>query len=425
MAYFGLDGTAKGLRTEIYAGITTFLTMSYILLVNPMILSQAGMDSQGVLTATILVSAIASILMGLLANLPFALAPGMGLNAFFTYSLVLGYGVSWQTALGATFVSGVIFLVLTILNVRQTFATAIPLNLRIAIGCGIGLFIALIGLKEAGVVISNSQTLLGFAGINTTVMVFWAGFFVTVWLTMYGNSASLILGILFTTGLGWYMGLNVLPQAVISMPNFDTVFLRLDVVTACKLGMVGPIFTMVMTDMLDSIASFLGMSQNARLIDEDGQPLRIQPALFVDAIATCLSGLFGTSAATVYIESSSGVRAGGKTGLTAIVCGLCFLPFLFFAPLAQAIPRFATAPALLLIGLWMIKDIRDVDFEDFEEAIPAYLAILIIPMTYSITHGIVIGFISHTALKILAGKIGDIHPMMFVMSLLSCFVLLS
>ncbi len=430
---FDLKKSGTTVGTEVISGIATFLAMAYIIVVNPAIISQTGMSFNGVLFATILVSAFSSIAMGLYANLPFALAPGMGINAFFTYSLVLGMGIPWETALGAVFLSGVLFIILSIFKVRVTIVKAVPASLRYAVAAGIGLFLTFIGFQQVGFIVKNPATLVSFGGINVTVIIFLVGLFITSILLIKKVKGNLVLGIIITSIIALIVSLIgvksgrmetpivTLPKAVFALPSMD-VFFKLDIVGALKFSMLGPIFALLFTDMFDSISTFLGVAQVAGLVDKDGQPVRVGKALLVDAGATTISGLFGTSSGTTYIESAAGVEEGGKTGLTAVIAGLLFLPFMFLSPLLSFIPAVATAPVLVLIGVFMMKPVAKVDWNQMDEAIPAFIAMILIPLTYSITQGIIWGFISYTVIKLLIGKGKDIHWMLYI---IDAFAILS
>lgn len=430
---FDLEGSGTTVGTEVISGIATFLAMAYIIVVNPAIISQTGMSFNGVLFATILVSAFSSIAMGLFANLPFALAPGMGINAFFTYSLVLGMGIPWETALGAVFLSGVLFIILSIFKVRVTIVKAVPASLRYAVAAGIGLFLTFIGFQQVGFIVKNPATLVSFGGINVTVIIFLVGLFITSILLIKKVKGNLVLGIIITSIIALIVSLIgvksgrmetpivTLPKAVFALPSME-VFFKLDIVGALKFSMLGPIFALLFTDMFDSISTFLGVAQVAGLVDKDGQPVRVGKALLVDAGATTISGLFGTSSGTTYIESAAGVEEGGKTGLTAVIAGLLFLPFMFLSPLLSFIPAVATAPVLVLIGVFMMKPLAKLDWNQMDEAIPAFVAMILIPLTYSITQGIIWGFISYTVIKLLIGKGKDIHWMLYI---IDAFAILS
>ena len=431
--FFKFSERSTNLKTEIVAGIATFLTMAYIIVVNPNILSIGGMSFSGVLFATVLVSAISSILMGLWANLPFALAPGMGINAFFTFSLVKGMGVEWQTALGAVFISGIVFIILSVTKVRTLILKAIPASLRYAVAAGIGLFLTLIGLKSVGFIVPSEATLVTFGGINVNTVIFLIGLLVTAFFVMKKWKGALIFGVIFTSVLTLIVSLIgvsaglletplvTAPQTIFAAPSLD-VFFKVDIISALSVSMIAPIFSLLFIDMFDSISTFLGVAHAAGLVDSEGQPVNVDKALEVDAVATTLSGLFGTSSATTYIESAAGVEEGGKTGLTAIVTGLCFLPFMFLSPLLSFIPSVATAPILVIIGTFMMKPLANLDWKNMEEVLPAFLALILIPLTYSITQGIIWGFIFYTLIKLLLGKYKEISPMLYI---IDAFAILS
>lgn len=432
---FKLKENKTTVKTEILAGIATFLTMAYIIVVNPGILSNTGMSFSGVLFATILVASISSIFMGLYTNLPFALAPGMGINAFFTFSLVMGKGITWQTALGAVFISGIIFIILSITKVRIIIVKAIPPSLRYAVAAGIGLFLTLIGLTGVKFIVANPATIVGFGGLSAEVILFVIGFIFTAVLVIKKVPGALVIGIIsisiltFITSVigvnaGWFeKPLVVAPEKVFAMPSLE-VILKLDIKSALTAGMIGPIFTLIFTDMFDSISTFLGVSQVAGLVDKKGNPKNVGKALLVDAVSTTISGLAGTSSGTTYIESAAGVEEGGRTGLTAVVAGLLFLPFMFLSPLLSFIPTVATAPILVLIGIFMTSPLPKINWKDFEEAIPAFLSIILIPLTYSITQGIVWGFLSYTLLKVLTGKAKQIHWMLYIINIFAIISLI-
>ncbi len=432
--FFKMDERGTDTRTEIIAGITTFLTMAYIIIVNPQILSKTGMDFAGVLFATVLISALSSILMGLYANLPYALAPGMGINAFFTFTLVLGMGVSWQTALGAVFVSGIIFILLTITKVRTWIVYAIPASLRYAVAAGIGLFLALIGLAEVGF-IKTGATIVSFGGFNPQTLLFLLGLIIAgilvstrikgaLLLSIVINSIIAIIVSLIGVNAGWLQEpIARVPQKIVEMPSLS-VFLKLDIAGALKWGMIGPVFTLLFTDMFDSISTFLGVAQVGGLLDENGQPINVDKALMVDALGTTFSGLFGTSSATTYIESAAGVEEGGRTGLTAVVAGLLFLPFMFFSPLLSLVPAVATSPVLLMVGVFMAQALRNIDWKAMDEAIPAFVAFILIPLTYSITQGIIWGFLTYTLIKLFLGKWKDLNVTLIVIDIFAVLALI-
>jgi len=425
---FDLSKRGTTVKTEVIAGITTFLTMAYIIVVNPGILSATGMPFSGVLFATILVCAFSSIAMGLYTNLPFAVAPGMGINAFFAFSLVKGMGVSWQTALGAVFVSGVIFIILSVTKVRVTIVKAIPASLRYSVAAGIGIFLALIGLSSVGFIVADPATIVAFGGINVSTVLFVVGLILTAFLVIKKIRGALLIGIVATSVITLIVSLIGtatgalaaplvnMPKGVLALPSVE-VFFKLDIAGALTLGMIGPIFALLFTDMFDSISTFLGVAQVAGLVDKDGQPVNVGKALLVDAASTTISGLFGTSSGTTYIESAAGVEEGGRTGLTAVVTGLLFIPFMFLSPLLAFVPSVATAPILVLVGVFMTFPLTLLDWKNFEEAVPAFVAIILIPLTYSITQGIIWGFLTYTLVKLLLGKGREIHWMLYIVDL--------
>jgi AGZA family xanthine/uracil permease-like MFS transporter len=414
------------IRTEIIGGITTFLASMYIIIVNPSILQDAGMPFSGVLTATILVSSFSSIMMGLYAKNPILLAPGMGLNAFFAYSVVNGMGVEWDVALGAVFWSGIIFLILSIFNIRTLILKAIPGQIRYAVAAGIGLFITLIGFANAKFIVHTPTTILGFNELDSITITFVIGLFLTAVLVTKRIKGALIIGIIATTILAipigrlWgdateFFGTATLVawRGFFAAPDLSLI-LKLDLVNSLKLSLWPVIFAFLFTDMFDSLSTFVGLAEAANLKDPDGEPRNVKQSLIVDSFATIMSGLFGSSPGTSYIESAAGIEEGGRTGLTAIVAGSLFLPFIFFSPLLSIVPSIATAPALVLVGVFMAKPIRKINWPQFDDAIPAFLAMILIPLTYSITQGIVWGFLSWTVIKFLVGKRKEITPMLLV-----------
>ena len=416
---FALKENKTTIKTEIVAGITTFLAMMYIIVVNPAILSSAGMSFNAVLTATVLVSAFSSIAMGLYANNPIALAPGMGLNAFFAFSVVQGMDVSWPVALGAVFWSGVIFLLLSVFNIRTLILQSIPRQLRFAIAVGIGLFIAVIGLFNAKFVSVAEAGILTRGAFTPSLLTFVAGLGITSILMAKRVNGALILGIVLTTLLalpiGRLWGETPLVQwnGFFAPPDFSLLF-ALDLTHSLKLSIFPVIFAFVFTDMFDSLSTFIGVAEAGNLIDDKGEPRNIKQSLIVDALSTTISGLFGSSAGTSYIESAAGIEEGGRTGLTAVVTGLLFLPFMFFSPLLSTIPQIATAPALVLVGVFMMQPIKKINWEKLDDAIPAFLAMILIPMTYSITQGLIWGFLSWTLIKWASGKREEVPGMLLI-----------
>ncbi len=413
--YFQLKGKNTSVSTEVIAGTSSFLATAYIIVVNPSILSQAGLPFAGILTATVLVSFFSSLMMGLYAKNPILVAPGMGLNAFFTYAMVLGMKVPWQTALGAVFWSGIVFLLLSIFNIRTHIVKAIPKQLRCAISAGIGLFITLIGLVNAGFVVAKPVTLIGIGKLDVVTVTFLAGLLVMSVLIIKRVKGGILLGMLFTTLAAYpisrWWGLEhaaiINWQGMFAAPDFSLIG-KLDLVHSLKWTFVPVIFAFVFTDMFDSLSTFIGLAEAANLLEENGEPQNVKKALLTDAVSTTIAGLLGSSPGTAYIESAVGIEAGGRTGLTAVVGALLFLPFLFLAPLLSVVPTIATAPALVLVGVFMIRPITKINWLQLDDAIPAFLAMVLIPFTYSITQGIIWGFLSYTALKLLAGKVKEV-----------------
>ena len=408
-------------RTEAVAGVTTFFTMAYIVVVNPAILSTegTGMSFSGVLTATVLICFTMTLLMGLYARLPFAVAPGMGINAFFTFTIILTQKVPWQVALGIIFWAGVLFLLVSVTPVRETIARAIPKGLRIATAAGIGIFLTFIGLKNAGLITSDPVTFVKLGTLGREVLLAVLGLVVIVWLLKMKSSLAFLAGIFLVTLISWLTGLVKAPASFFSAPDFGSVFFKLDVLGALKLSLLPAIISILFTDLFDSISTFIGVSQASGMLDEEGNPKRLKQGLIVDAWATLGAGLAGTSSGTAYIESVAGIQAGGRTGLTSVFTALCFLPCFFLAPLAGMVPFYATAPVLILVGASMFASVAGLSFKKMEDLLPAFLTIILIPLTFSITQGILWGFISHTALYLMAGRRQEIHPVMYALALVS------
>ena len=429
--YFKLRANKTNVKTEVIAGITTFLSMMYIIIVNPAVIADSGMPFGGVLTATILVSAFSSIMMGFYANNPIAIAPGMGLNAFFTYSVVLGMGIKWEVALGAVFWSGIIFLLLSVFNIRTHIVKAIPKQLRFAISAGIGLFITLIGFVNAGFIVSNPATIVGLGEMNPVTITFIVGLFITAVLVVRRVKGALIFGIIITTLIAiplgrFYGGEEVLVnwQGIFSAPDFS-VFFQMDLLSSLQFAILPVIFAFLFTDMFDSLSTFVGVAEAANLVDEKGEPRNVKESLVVDSVSTTISGLFGTSSGTAYIESATGIEEGGRTGLTAVVTGLLFLPFIFFSPLLSIVPGIATAPALVLVGAFMMKPVAKINWGKLDDAIPAFIALILIPTTYSITQGIIWGFLSWTVIKLLSGKKEEVTPTLLIIDVFAILALIA
>lgn len=418
--------TASELKREALAGLTTFFTMAYIVVVNPAILSApgTGMPFSGVLTATVLLSFLMTLLMGAYARLPFAVAPGMGINAFFTYSLVLGMGVPWPAALGVVFWAGVLFVLISVTPLRVKLAEAIPDGLRTGAAAGIGLFLAFIGFKNAGIVVSDPATMVRLGTLDRKAFLALAGGALTIALMRRRSPFAFLAGIFGVTSAAWGMGLIAVPPALLSPPDFTSVFLKLDIAGALKLSLLPAIVSLLFTDLFDSISTFVGVAHATGLVDEKGKPLRLKEGLVVDAFATMGAGLAGTSSGTAYIESAAGIEMGGRTGWTAFFCALAFLPCFFLAPVAGMVPAYATAPVLVIVGALMFRSVARIDFSRIEDAVPAFLTIALIPLTFSITQGILWGFVSHAALYALCGRRRDVSAGTWATAALSAGLLL-
>jgi len=418
------------ISTEILAGISSFLATAYIIVVNPSILSQTGMPFPAVLTATILVSFFSSLMMGIYANNPILVAPGMGLNAFFTYTAVLTDGLSWQVALGTVFWSGIFFLILSAFNIRSYIVKAIPKPLRFGIAAGIGLFITLIGFANAKFIVPNPATMISLGNLNAPTLTFIAGLLVTVILLIRNVKGSILIGIVLTSLLAWPIGrwwggveTVITIDHIVAKPDFS-LLLQLDFVHSLKWSLAPIILAFVFTDMFDSLSTFVGLAEASNLLDENGEPRNIRRSLMVDAISTTIAGLTGSSPGTAYIESAVGIEQGGKTGLTAVAGAILFLPFLFLSPLLSAVPSIATAPALVLVGVFMMKPVIRINWNDLSEAFPAFLAMVLIPFTYSITQGIIWGFLSWTALKLLSGRAREISLALIIIDIFAILALI-
>ncbi|EOD01105.1 NCS2 family permease [Caldisalinibacter kiritimatiensis] len=428
---FKLKQNKTNVKTEIMAGITTFMTMAYILIVNPNILSATGMDSSALFTATALSSIVATLVMALYANLPFALAPAMGPNAFFAFTVVLGMGYSWETALTAVFIEGIIFIILTFFNIREAIVNAIPVNLKKAVSVGIGLFIAFLGLYNSGIVktgmfhvgdgkLDGVPVELGKV-TSPPVLLALIGLIITGLLLARKTKGALLLGIIATTVIGIPMGVTKLPEGlkfVSTPPSLKPILFKLNFTEIFSPKMLIVLFTFLFVDMFDTVGTLVGVATKANMLDEKGNVPKAKEALFADSIGTTLGALFGTSTVTTYVESAAGVADGGRTGLTALSTAFMFTVALFLSPLFMMIPSAATAPALILVGLFMMSPIKDIDFDNYTEAIPAFLTIIMMPLTYSISEGIVFGMTSYVALKLLNKKFKDVSLLMYVMVVL-------
>ena len=411
---FDLRGHGTTLRTEVVAGLTTFLTMAYIVVVNPAVLGAAGMPVAGVAVATCLAAGFGSILMGLLSNYPLALAPGMGLNAYFTYTVVKGMGLPWQTALGCVFVSGVAFLLLTVAGVRQLIVSAVPRSLFAAVAGGVGLFIAFIGLADAGIIVARPGTMVGLGSLTApTAALALLGMLVIAALQARGLKGAMLFGILVTAAIAWILGLAHFAPGAYSVGDLSSTAFKLDVRQALNLksglglSLVEIIFVFLFVDLFDNIGTLVAVTKRAGLVAPDGSIPRLNRILIADSTAMLVGAVAGTSPVTSYIESAAGVAVGGRTGLTAVVVGILFLCTLFFAPLVQAIPTAATAPALVLVGAMMMGALAEIDWADPAAAIPAFLTVIMVPLTYSIANGLAFGITSHAVLKLVKGQA---HP---------------
>ena len=417
---FGFDPAKTTVRTEMLAGITTFLTMSYILAVNPSMFSQLdGMSAGAVFTATALAAVVGSLAMALWAKLPFGLAPGMGLNAFFVFTVCMGMGYSWQFALTAVFIEGLIFIVLTLTNLREAIVNAIPASLKNAIGAGIGLFIAFIGLQNAGIIANNDATLVSLGEITGgSPLLGLIGLVITGVLVVKDIRGGLLIGILLTTLIGIPMGITNY-QGLVSAPHsLSDIFCKFEWDHIFTLDMVVVVFTFLFIDMFDTIGTLVGVCTKANMLNPDGTIPRVKQAFMADAIATTVGACLGTSTTTTYVESASGVAQGGRTGLTAFVVACCFAISLFFSPIFLAIPSAATAPVLVIVGLFMLGPIKNIKLDDYAESIPAFITIVMMPLAYSISDGILLGMISYVVLNVLCGNFKRITPAMYVLAIL-------
>ena len=416
---FGFDPSKMTLKKDILGGITTFLTMAYILAVNPSILSDAGMDAGAVFTATAVSSIVATLIMAIYAKLPFALAPGMGLNAFFAYTIVLTMGYSWQFALTAVFIEGLIFIALTLTGLRQKIVDCMPLLLRRSISPGIGLFIAFIGLKDAGIVAPSPSTLVTLGDLhNPAVLLACFGIILSAILLIRKVTGALLIGILVTALVGIPLGITNITSVVSAPPSLAPVFCQFEWNNIFGLDMLVCVLTLLFIDMFDTIGTLIGVSTRAGMIDEQGNIFRLKEAFMADAIGTTIGSVLGTSTVSTYVESASGVNEGGRSGLTAFSTAICFALALFLAPLFLAIPGEATAPALILVGVMMMNGIRSIDFQNYITAIPCFICISFMPLTYSISEGILMGLITWVLLHLCSGKAKDLNAGMIVLAIL-------
>ena len=417
---FGFDSAKTTVRTEIVAGITTFLTMSYILAVNPTMFGELdGMPVGSVFTSTALAAIVGCLAMAFVGKLPFGLAPGMGLNAFFVYSVCMGMGYSWQFALTAVLIEGLIFIVLTLTNLREAIVNAIPMSLRNAIGAGIGLFIAFIGLKSAGVVVADGATLVALGDVTSgSALLAFIGLVITGFMYSRNVPGAVLLGIIITMVIGIPLGVTEFKGIVSAPESIAPIFCQFEFDKIFSVDMLVVVFTFFFIDMFDTVGTLVGVCTKAKMMDENGNIYRVKQAFMADSIATTLGAILGTSTTTTYVESAAGVAQGGRSGLTALVVGGCFVIAMFFSPLFLSIPSAATAPALIIVGLLMAEQIKNVDFDDFSESIPAFVCMLMMPLTYSISNGILIGMITYVLMNIICGKFKKLSPAMYILAVL-------
>jgi AGZA family xanthine/uracil permease-like MFS transporter len=414
--YFKLSEHGSNVRTEVVAGVTTFLTMAYIIFVNPAILGDAGVPKDAVFVATCLAAALGTFIMGLYANYPIGMAPGMGLNAYFAYAVVLGMGVPWQSALGAVFISGCLFILVSLFKVREYIVNGIPHSLRVAITVGLGLFLALIAMKSAGLVVANPETLVRVGDVHnphTILAIF--GFLLIVTLDRLKVPGALLIGIVAVTVLSFFFGGNTFHGFMSLPPSISPTLFHFDIHGALSLGLFNVVLVFFLVELFDATGTLMGVASRAGLL-VNGKMARLNKALLADSCAIVAGSALGTSSTTAYLESAAGVQAGGRTGLTAVVVGLLFLAALFFAPIAGVVPAYATAPALLFVACLMLRDLVDVDWSDTTESVPAAITALVIPFTYSIAHGIAFGFITYAGLKLLTGQARQVKPVVWVIA---------
>lgn len=421
--YFKIREKGSSVRTEILAGLTTFIALAYIIFVNPNILSEAGIPKEAAIASTIWIAALSTMVMGVVANYPVALAPGMGLNAFFAYYVCGTLGLHWTVALGAVFFSGVLFLILTVSHIRQAIINAVPQNLRVAIGVGIGFFIAFIGLKGTGLIVPDKATFIGLGHVTdpkTLLSLF--GLMLTGALMARNIQGSILIGIVATTVLSMCLGYSPIPHGIgdivsTSMPHMGATFGQLDIMGAWNYGIVSIIFTFTVVELFDNMGTLIGLTSKAKLVKPNGEIENLDRALTTDAVGTIFSSLFGTSTVTSYIESAAGIAAGGKTGLTAVTVSICFFIALLFAPLVGLVPGFATAPPLILVGALMMAEVGKINFQDFSDGLPAFLTIIMMPLTGSIANGFAFGFVSYAFMKTAVGKYKEVSWIMWLVSI--------
>lgn len=417
--YFKLKANGTNVRTEVIAGITTFLTMAYILAVNPSILSATGMDANALFTSTAVAAIAGTLVMALWAKLPFALAPGMGLNAFFAFAVVIGMGHTWQFALTAVLIEGIIFILLTIFNVREAIANSIPNSVKTAISAGIGLFIAFIGLQNAGVIVNHDATLVTLGNITSgTALLGLIGLIITSVLVVKKVKGDLLIGIILTAVIGIPLGITQINGFISAPPSIEPIFMKFEWTEVFTFDMLVVVFTFLFVDIFDTLGTLVGVSTKAGMLDSKGRIPNAKKAFMADSIGTTVGAMLGTSTVTTYVESAAGVSEGGRTGMTALITALCFGIALFFSPVFLAIPAAATAPALILVGLYMLGPIRQLEFDDFSETIPAFICIIAMPLAYSIAEGITLGVLSYVIINLIAGKFKKLSIGMYVLAIL-------
>lgn len=417
--FFELAENGTDVRRELLAGLTTFLTMAYIVVVNPSILSETGMNWGAVFVATCLAAALGSLIMGLYANYPFGLAPGMGLNAYFTYGVVLGMGIAWQAALGAVFLSGILFLIISVLPIREWLINAIPMSLKMAISAGIGFFLAIIALQNAGIVVNSDATLVTLGDLTAIpTLLAMLGFVIMVALSYREIPGAVLIGILVVSLIGVPLGVAEFDGVISMPPDPSPTFLQMDIAGALELGLVSVVLVFLFVDLFDSTGTLIGLSHRAGLLNRDGRLGRLRSALVADSGASIGGAVFGTSTTTTYIESASGINAGGRTGLTAVVIAVLFLLSLFFLPVVSAIPGYATAPALLFVACMMVRGLAELDWDDITDTAPAVVTAIAMPLTYSIADGMGLGFITYVFGKTLAGRPMQVHPAVWLIATL-------
>ena len=419
---FKLEERKTNVRQEFIGGLTTFLTMAYIIFVHPSILANTGMDRGALITVTCLSAIVGSLISAFWANAPLALAPGMGLNAFFTYTLVLGQGLAWETALGVVFLSGIFFLILSIGGIREKIANSIPKSLKVAVTAGIGLFMAFIGLKSLGLVVGNSATLVSLGSFTLPVVLGLFGLIISLILELRGIKGGIIIGMLASTIIGIFFGIVEMPSALISMPpSISPIAFKLDIIGALKLSLLGPIFSFMFVDLFDSLGTLIACAKEIGLEDENGEIKSLGKMLHTDVTSTIIGSLLGTSTVTTLSETAAGISAGARTGLASLFIGFFFFLSMFFTPIIGVIPAFATSPALIIVGVYMFKNIIDINFHDFKEAIPVFVTLLLMPLTYSISIGLSFGFLTYIIVHAGTGDFKKINPMLWFVGLL-CFI---